>query len=55
MIRVVVCQRPDQPDCWYINEISDIGVATGKICYKSIRDATSAAKQLHPYVKIEVE
>ncbi len=55
MVRVVVSQRPGQPDCWYINEISDIGVSLGKVCYKSSRDATKAAKQQHPYVKIEVE
>lgn len=55
MIRIIVKQRVAQPDCWYIDEVSDIGVSTGKICYKSLSEARTVAKHQHPYVCIEVE
>lgn len=54
MIKVIVCQRANQPDCWYINEVSGGYVSAGKVCYKSRKDASAAARQQHPYVNIEV-
>ncbi|NVN91210.1 MAG: hypothetical protein HXX11_11505 [Desulfuromonadales bacterium] len=55
MIKVIVKQRANQPDCWYINEESSGYVSPGKICYKSRKDAAAVARQQHPYVNIEVE
>jgi len=55
MIKVTVNQRSGQPDCWYIDESSDIGVSPGKIGYKSKRQAAIVARQQHPYVNIDVQ
>jgi len=54
MIKVIINQRKGQPDCWYINESSDIGMSAGKIGYKSRQEAAAAARQQHPYVNIDV-
>lgn len=55
MIKVVVRQRPSQPEWWYIDEISDIGVTPGKVGYKSSSEARIVAKKKNPYVGIEVQ
>lgn len=55
MIKVEINKRADQPDFWYINEISDSGISRGKIGYKSKREAAIVARQQHPYVDIDIQ
>jgi hypothetical protein len=55
MIRVIVKQRDSQPDCWYIDVVSDNCVDRGKVCYRSLSEARAVAKKKNPYVCIEVE
>jgi hypothetical protein len=55
MTKVIVTQRGGQPGCWYINEISGIGVSAGKICYKSRGTAAAIARRQHPYANISIE
>jgi len=55
MIRVIVNQRDNQPDCWFINESSETGVSGGKICYKTRAEASIVARQQHPNVNIKVQ
>lgn len=55
MIKVLVTQRDNQPDCWYINEVTGDSVSAGKICYKSRKDAAAVARKQHPYVSIDIK
>jgi len=54
MIKVIVDHHRDE-NCWYINEVSDVGLSAGKICYKSREKAAEVARRNHPYVNIYID